>query len=67
MSVVADCKAVFSKMTVTLRGTQMVFSLDTESVELLPVLSRLTGQRVFLSIEPAQTEMFDVNAYSEED
>ena len=64
MSVVADCKAVFSKMTVTLRGTQMVFSL---SVGLLPELSRLTGQSVFLSIEPAQNEMFDVNAYTEEE
>lgn len=67
MALVADCKAVFAKMTVTLRGTQMVFSLSTESVGLLPELSRLTGQGVFLSIEPAQTEMFDVNAYTEED
>ena len=67
MALVADCKAAFAKMTVTLRGTQMVFSLSTESVGLLPELSRLTGQSVFLSIEPAQTEMFDVNVYTEED
>ena len=45
----------------------MVFSLSTESVGLLPELSRLTGQSVFLSIEPAQNEMFDVNAYTEEE
>lgn len=67
MTLVTDCKAVFSKMTVQLSKTQMVFDLDPESVGLLPMLSRLTGQRVFLSIAPAQDELPDIEVFTEED
>lgn len=67
MAIVTDCKAAFTKMTVSLSKTQMVFDLDPESVDMLPMLSRLTGQRVFLSIEPSQREIPDVSVYEMED
>lgn len=67
MAAVTDCKAVFSKMGIQLNRTQMVFDLDPESVGALPLLSRLTGQRVFLSIEPSQGEIPEISVYTEED
>lgn len=66
MAIVNDCKAVFTKMTVQLNRTQMVFDLDPESTAMLPHLSLLTGQRVFLSIEPSQQELPGIPSYEEE-
>lgn len=67
MAIVTDRKAAFSKTTVSLSKTQTVFDLDPESVDMPPMLSRLTGQRVFLPIEPSQQEIPDASVYEMED